>query len=239
MFQLSLNKNLESDLIQLIKDEKNFTPTSSLSIDKIKSIINTKKISPNDLLLIYKNYLTRRNDKHNCIKDYLTNTHFVSQSPKKIPGANYTPEFKNQLNLLKLQLEENEYQNMVRKNNLHNANDNNTQSLAQINREIKEQVTTIFNILVSCLSVVVAIWYWTSNIQLEIRVLLCLFFGILVLIADIVVYNSYLRKIDEAKFKEKNKIEKKKLFKNCELLLSFSPPPSPCTWQYGFTQNSP
>lgn len=43
--------------------------------------------------------------------------------------------------------------------------------------------------------------------------ILCLFFGILILVAELVVYNSYLRKISDAKEKERAKIEKKKVVK--------------------------
>ena len=67
---------------------------------------------------------------------------------------------------------------------------------------------------------VVAIWYWTgssSNLALHYRVITCLFFGILVLIAEVVVYNSYLNKIEDAKKRERTKKETKKVVKKIVL----------------------
>lgn len=81
-------------------------------------------------------------------------------------------------------------------------------------KEVKHQITTIFNIMITVGSVGYAVWYWSgSSMRLGngTRVLLSLFFSILVLIAEVVVFGSYLRKIDEAKIKEKGLVEKKQV----------------------------
>lgn len=161
------------------------------------------------------------------IKQLLQNVDFKYKD-KYIPKSNYSSEFKEQLEQLNLKLQEREYQEMVKRKDdissktkitmgISNDNDNTDWiTPAQINKQIKEQITTIFNILVSVASVVYAIWYWTNSsgyFALEVRILLCLFFGLLILVAEIVVYNSYLNKIEVAKQNEKNKKVKKTIIK--------------------------
>lgn len=75
----------------------------------------------------------------------------------------------------------------------------------------------MFNIFVSVASVVYAIWYWTDSswgIRDSYRILICLFFGILILVAEVVVYLGYLRRVEEAKVKERNKKEVKKVIRS-------------------------
>lgn len=127
------------------------------------------------------------------------------------PKSSYTPEFAAQLAKLKIIQQEQEYQELINKGNY--KFDKDYISPSEFAKEVKNQITTIVNILVSVLSVVYAIWYWTDNYQFNqgTRVLLCLFFGILILVAEVVVFNSYIRKIDEAKIKESKKKEIKKI----------------------------
>ena len=64
------------------------------------------------------------------------------------------------------------------------------------------------------MSVAYAIWYWTETswgLPLSYRVLLSVFFGILVLVAEVVVYMGYLNKIEDARTRERKKKEVKKL----------------------------
>lgn len=88
---------------------------------------------------------------------------------------------------------------------------------AQMHKEVKSQITTIFNIAISVGSVVYAIWYWTeSSMRLKdsYRVLMCIFFGLLVLVAEVVVYLGYLNKIEVARAKESQQKEVKKFIKS-------------------------
>lgn len=153
---------------------------------------------------------------------------FVYPKPY-VPGSSYTKEFKEQLARLKMQEEEREYRAMVSKTEEKFSLKNGFQNISnyspdpankdeltpiEINKQIKEQVTTIFNILVSVLSVIWAVWYWSGKyVGVGYKIILCLAFGVLVLVAEIVVYNSYLRKIDEAKTVERNKKITKKVIK--------------------------
>ncbi|CCK68296.1 Vph2p KNAG_0A06370 [Huiozyma naganishii CBS 8797] len=159
------------------------------------------------------------------IKQLLTPLNFTAK-PKPAPGSSYSPEFKQHLDALRSKLDEQEYQKMVG-NDHRDSNGalgyNETDewiSPAQMSKQIREQVTTVFNVLVSVASVVFAIWYWSKSSKrfpTHIRILLCLFFGLLVLIAEVVVYNGYLKKIDEAKGKERTKREERKVVKTIKL----------------------
>ena len=75
--------------------------------------------------------------------------------------------------------------------------------------DINRQVTLIFNILTSIVACAVAIWmatrYWPTPQRLGIS----MGGGGLVGVAEVVVYAGYLRRVKEAKQKEKHKIERK------------------------------
>lgn len=114
--------------------------------------------------------------------DELKDMNYAASKPK-VKGMNYTSEFKELLNTIKKQQimdviqtpEEQKYTNQM------------------LHKELKEIYTTILNILITVVSSIVACWYWTPFMDINVRVLLCLFMGILVLIADVVVYNSFRR----------------------------------------------
>ncbi|CAI8499402.1 unnamed protein product [Hanseniaspora opuntiae] len=114
--------------------------------------------------------------------DELKDMRYAALKPK-VKGMNYTSEFKELLNTIKKQQimdviqtpEEKQYTNQM------------------LHKELKEIYTTILNILITVVSSIVACWYWTPFMDINVRVLLCLFMGILVLIADVVVYNSFRR----------------------------------------------
>jgi len=159
-------------------------------------------ITTNDLIYISQQYNISLSSLTRNLKVYI---------PPPTPKRQYTPEFQAQLNKLHSQLEEKQYQELINKGK-YNIDDEYI-SPSDFAKEVKNQLTTIVNILVSVCSVVYAIWYWTDNYQFNqaYRVLLCLFFGILVLIAEVVVFNAYLRKIEEAKLKEQKKKEVKRV----------------------------
>ncbi|OBA19099.1 hypothetical protein METBIDRAFT_80041 [Metschnikowia bicuspidata var. bicuspidata NRRL YB-4993] len=123
---------------------------------------------------------------------------------------------------LRLRNKEEEYQKLVNPSPTLNTlyeqkyHDEPFNSVRQ-HKETKTHITTMFNILISVASVVYAIWYWTDSswgIRDSYRVLLCIFFGILILVAEVVVYMGYLRRIEEAKIKERNKKELKKVVRS-------------------------
>ena len=113
------------------------------------------------------------------LKD-IEDVHFVETKPKT-NGMNYTEEFKESLsNIKKRQLLKEIY-----------VEEDKPYTPQMLHKELKEVYTTIFNILITVVSSVVACWYWTPFMDINLRVLLALFVGMLVLVADVVVYNSF------------------------------------------------
>lgn len=134
-----------------------------------------------------------------------------------------TPEFIKSMEILRSKALEQEYRDLVdppSHSTLFQTTDlDELLSPAQAGREAKSHVTTIFNILVSVASVAYAVWYWTATswaLPPSLRVLLCVFFALLVLVAEVVVYLGYLNRIEEARVRERSKKEVKtvvRLFK--------------------------
>ncbi|SCV00417.1 LAMI_0G04896g1_1 [Lachancea mirantina] len=131
--------------------------------------------------------------------------------------SQYTPEFREKMQQLRLVQEEAEYQAMLKRDGFATTTrDKEELTPAQMNKQIREQVTTMVNVLVSVASVVFAAWYWSNSsarMKIHHRILLCLFTGILVLVAEVVVYNSYLQKLEDAKLRERAKKERKEVVK--------------------------
>lgn len=202
------------------------TPTLKETIEKTdipdeiaKKLLSNAYISHQNLVLFYKDYkptptliaLIR------STKLYTPNLNVSNESRPK------SKEFIKSMEQLRLKAKEEEYQKLIKPkqefDTLYNNSLEEMMTPAQAHKEVKSQLTTIVNILISVGSVVYAIWYWTDSsmkIQDGYRILLCLFFGILVLVAEVVVYMSYLNKIEEAKVKERSKLEVKKLVKTLE-----------------------
>lgn len=209
MFDIQLNESIRSAL-QNAKEEE----IEQSRRDEIDAILNIRYLSVDSLIDHYERYLKGKIS----LKTLLSPIEFKFKA-KHIPGSQYSPEFKKDLKRLGLQQRENEYQELIKKSQLGDRSfggKSDDPTPAQMAKEIREQMTTVFNVLVSVVSVVFAIWYWSGSstrLPLHYRVILCLFFGILILVAEVVVYNSYLRKINDAKLKERSKKERKKVVK--------------------------
>lgn len=210
MFEIKLNKEIKLQLSKLNDDE-----SAAIHRQEIERFLKNDSITMEALIKYHKECW----QTEISLKQLLTPLEFKFK-PKPVPGSNYTPEFKKQLDILDLQQQERDYQELIKKSRLTNlfgtTIGDDAVTPAQMSKEVREQVTTVFNVLVSVVSVVFAIWYWTGSstrLALHYRVIICLFFGILVLVAEVVVYNSYLRKISDAKVKERSKKEKKKIVK--------------------------
>lgn len=192
---------------------------SEIPAELANNLLSNAYITHENLVLFYKDFKPTptlialiKSTKH-----YTPN---LNVSNKSIPKSK---EFIKSMEQLRLKSKEEEYQKLIRpKQEFNTLYDNRLEEIitpAQAHKELKSQLTTIVNILISVGSVVYAIWYWTdSSMKLQdgYRILLCLFFGILVLVAEVVVYMSYLNKIEEAKVKERNKLEVKKLVRTLE-----------------------
>lgn len=83
------------------------------------------------------------------------------------------------------------------------------ETFQSVSKEISNQVSVIFNILFSSIFTGLAIWYATSNLSTyrhrqAMRVGASVATAFIVAIAEIVLYDSYRRKMDEAKAKERS-----------------------------------
>lgn len=215
MFEIKLNDRITEFLRKFKNSAK-----SNEGIDEDIDLFLKRHAIPMQSLLFYVKEYRKDSDLQCSIKELLKPLEFEFK-PKAVRGSHYSEDFKKNLEFLKYQEQELEYQSMVKRSkSVFSLQEEDELTPSQINKQIKEQVTTVFNVLVSVISVVVAIWYWTgssTNFPIHVRLLLCLFFGILVLVADVVVYNSYLKKLEEAKVKEKTKVEKKKVLSKITL----------------------
>ncbi|CAI4587682.1 BAQ_1a_G0032090.mRNA.1.CDS.1 [Saccharomyces cerevisiae] len=215
MFEIKLNDRITEFLRKFKNSAK-----SNEGIDEDIDLFLKRHAIPMQSLLFYVKEYRKDSDLPCSIKELLKPLEFEFK-PKAVRGSHYSEDFKKSLEFLKYQEQELEYQSMVKRSkSVFSLQEDDELTPSQINKQIKEQVTTVFNVLVSVISVVVAIWYWTgssTNFPVHVRLLLCLFFGILVLVADVVVYNSYLKKLEEAKVKEKTKVEKKKVLSKITL----------------------
>lgn len=215
MFEIKLNDRITEFLRKFKNSAK-----SNEGIDEDIDLFLKRHAIPMQSLLFYVKEYRKDSDLPCSIKELLKPLEFEFK-PKAVRGSHYSEDFKKNLEFLKYQEQELEYQSMVKRSkSVFSLQEDDELTPSQINKQIKEQVTTVFNVLVSVISVVVAIWYWTgssTNFPIHVRLLLCLFFGILVLVADVVVYNSYLKKLEEAKLKEKTKVEKKKVLSKITL----------------------
>lgn len=92
-------------------------------------------------------------------------------------------------------------------------------TINQQTKELKHQITTIFNIALSVVSVSYAIWYWTKSsaaMGVSARALLAIWGGLLILVAEVVVYGRYIRKTTEARVTERKKRETKQIVSTSE-----------------------
>lgn len=146
----------------------------------------------------------------------IPNKNIVESKPK-------SKDFLESMEKLRLKAKEDEYQRLIRPPGEYETLyeiDRENWTPAQAHKEMKSQVTTIINILISVASVVYAIWYWTDTswgLEDSYRVLLCIFFGLLILVAEVVVYMGYLNKIEEAKVRERSKKEVKSIVRTLDL----------------------
>lgn len=194
---------------------------SDLPEKEIERIKNSNSISNLELVDFY----------HRC-KPCPSLLALVRTTRMVIPNKNIknetlpkTKEFLASMELLRLKAKEEEYHRLVGTSQNVNAlftqePDDKPYNPAREIKETKSHITTIFNILISVLSVVYAIWYWTDTswkIKDSYRVLLCLFFGLLILVAEVVVYIGYLNKIEDARTREQNKKEVKRVIRSVTL----------------------
>ncbi|ODV93013.1 hypothetical protein PACTADRAFT_87265 [Pachysolen tannophilus NRRL Y-2460] len=176
-----------------------------------KEVISKRKwISHNDLI-----QLCRSSESSIGLIQLLENADVKRKKFEEVEVPKSAEFLKNQ-EILKIRQQEYEYQQLIKSstNSLSMYDNDFTNKPSQMAKELKHQLTTIVNILISVVSVMYAIWYWTgSSTYMDdgARILMSLFFGLLVLVAEVVVFNGYLLKLDDAKEKERKKKEVKKV----------------------------
>jgi hypothetical protein len=167
LFYISFDTNKNIDIKELEGTDSNYNRARQ----------PTNSLTIHDIIVNLKKKKLRFDD--------LKDINFVGSEPR-IDGMNYTDEFKESLNTIKKrQLLKEIY-----------IEEEKSFTPQMLHKELKEIYTTILNILITVVSSIVACWYWTPYMDINLRVLLCLFVGILVLVADVVVYNSFRRNTD-------------------------------------------
>lgn len=167
LFYISFDKNKNINIKELEGKDSNYNRARQ----------PTNSLTIHDIIVNLKKKKLRFDD--------LKDINFVGSEPR-IDGMNYTDEFKESLNTIKKrQLLKEIY-----------IEEEKSFTPQMLHKELKEIYTTILNILITVVSSIVACWYWTPYMDINLRVLLCLFVGILVLVADVVVYNSFRRNTD-------------------------------------------
>ncbi|KAF2102115.1 hypothetical protein NA57DRAFT_54043 [Rhizodiscina lignyota] len=94
--------------------------------------------------------------------------------------------------------------------NAHNV-DSNDQEDDVTYADVDRQLTLIINVLVTVVACGIAIWIIARRWSAPARLGLSMSGAILVAVAEVVVYTGYLRRVKEAKGKEKRKIENKEI----------------------------
>lgn len=199
MFDIEVNKKLK----ELLHELEDNNPGICL-------ILKSESLPINVFLRTYKEHWT-----HIPVEELLRGFNFKFKEDKKYIKK-YSKDFESQLEKLRLIQKELEYQNILKRTIANTTTKSDDPSLAEVNKEIKEQFTTIINILITVFGVIYGIWYvsgTSSWFTAPYRILLCLFSGVIVLIADVSMYNMYYRKIKEAKISEKTRKEKRQILK--------------------------
>lgn len=202
---------------------RNLIESSDVSSKDKRAIFVRGWITHKDLIKLYRMHVSKL--KKSKIRQDHTLLEFLSGSKiykEPVVGQKKTPEFITLMEQLRLKQKELEYQKMVNDDlasgNLHRMIELERErregvdySPSKVAKEVKSQLSTVINILFTTVSVAYAIWYWTgssTNMSLEWRVLCSLFFTLLALVAEVVVFSGYVRKIRVARFEERHKQEK-------------------------------
>ncbi|AET38193.1 Vph2p Ecym_2467 [Eremothecium cymbalariae DBVPG len=202
MFGLVLNERLRGQLEILSNKDGGGDLDASLALQQ-------GWISFQSLERLNRQYFTARDDFSGgeCMQGLRFRV-----EPRRKKGGRYTEEFRRQLEELRVLEQEREYWRLIGKDE--EDYNKGRDSLLQINKQIKEQIAAVFNILLTVFGVTYGVWYVSGTsvvLDLHVRVLLCLFAGIVVLIADVAMYNMYGRKIEEAREVERTIKEEKRV----------------------------
>ncbi|KAJ8103002.1 endoplasmic reticulum-based factor for assembly of V-ATPase-domain-containing protein [Lipomyces tetrasporus] len=179
---------------------------------------NAKPISTESLFVTHntlgKLALALKCDKYTFSKLLAGTQIYIPPKPEKKAD----PEFDARMKRLRVRLQEQEYQEMIA-----SAVPELSSSFLEPfeKKEIKQQISVIINIMFSVVSVAFAVWVWGgSSLNTGKRLLLSMFAGVVVLIAEVALYTGYIQRIDDARKKEKWKKEVKEVINTVEFVPS-------------------
>ncbi|ANZ74387.1 BA75_01108T0 [Komagataella pastoris] len=189
--------------------------SSAFNVSIKRNLANRDFILHADLIQLYQ-YSQASEPLLNMLKgSYMIDLCKIRYHNKILQRLPKTDMFLETMKELRVKQLDREYALLV---NSTSCSDHSELSFSEMQKSIKHQTTTIFNIIVSVLSVAFAAWYWSEHSKYVnnkvFRTTLSLLLALLVLVAEVVVYNSYLHKIEEAKLKEKKKKEIKRVIRS-------------------------
>ncbi|KAF3912902.1 hypothetical protein AA313_de0207827 [Arthrobotrys entomopaga] len=132
-----------------------------------------------------------------------TEIHIPKLPPKPKPSAEYLALMER----LKHEQEEKAYAKMIGSNQK-------DETIQSISKEVSNQISVILNVFFSSFFMGLAIWYATANLSTyknkePLRVGASITVAIIVAIAEVTLYGSYLRKMEDAKSRERSTPEVK------------------------------
>ncbi|CAN3365326.1 vacuolar ATPase assembly integral membrane protein Vph2p [Diutina catenulata] len=205
--------------VQVAPQLKQWIEQSSDTPENKRKLLSLPPPSHQDIINWYK-----RTQPAATLKEVFAATTLEWPKPAAEPTKEKTPEYVELMRRLRLEAKEKEYQQLLRAKPKYETLyedplTKDTPLPAQAAKEVKSQITTMFNIFISVASVAYAVWYWTASswgLDVVWRVLLSVLAGLLVLVAEVVVYMGYLRRIDEARVRERSKKEVKKVIRTLD-----------------------
>ena len=194
--------------------------SSDIPDDVKKAIFVRGWITHKDLIKLYRMHIFKLGQSK--VKQDHTLLEFMAGSRiyrKPVVALKKTREFTELMEKLRLKQKELDYQKMVNADlasgDLHRMIELEREKVegtdhrpSNVAKEVKSQLSTVINIMFTTISVAYAVWYWTgssTNMSLEARVLCSLLFTLLALVAEVVVFSGYVRKVRIARVEERQK----------------------------------
>jgi len=165
-------------------------PSSAISV-------STTHLHHRQILLISQTLLNTSEDKSQYRLSTLLQGCNLYYPP---PPSKPEPEYKDLMARLRRQEEEQVYNALINKS--HDIYEGEDEYTFQ---DLKSQLSIIANVLLSTIATSVAVWMVASGWDVPQRFALAFASSIVVCIAEVVVFNGYLRKVDESRKLEKVK----------------------------------
>lgn len=93
-----------------------------------------------------------------------------------------------------------------------NDNNNNNNNNGRVAKAVKQQLATVANVAVTVFSVAYAVWRWAERLNKAdtgTRALLSIAAALLVLVAEVVIFGGYVRRVEDARQRERVTPERK------------------------------